>query len=250
MQAGIKKLLDKVDKNINDFSTILKDENSKLDETDINFAVKHILEDMQSILDYCAVDIHNIFCSTHSNKKIYYLYSDENETEVDYIKRINKNFPNLYTNHNDIYNEMAKTQWFYDNTKWLIKLNGLTNEVKHNELYIVKVKKEKNTVMKSDDASMLIKGEMNIQKMGNGYGFYEGGSVYVDGDGVGFYGDGTIVVGNGTYNVDTKKTHNLSISIYYENIVKSKKYDEDIIVLLKLIFEKEFKLISNLEKFI
>lgn len=251
MQLGIKELLSKVNNSINDLSRIIQNENSKLDETSINFDVKHILEDMQSVLDYCAVDIHNNFCSTHSNKKIYYLYSDEKETETEYIKRIKKNFPSLYTNHNDVYNEMAQTQWFYDNSNWLIKLNSLTNEVKHNELYILRVKKEKNTMMKSDNPSMLIKGDMNIHKRENGYGVYGECAVYVSGEGrVGFYSDGTISVGNGTYNIDSQKSHNLSTSIYYENIVKSKKYDDDIISLLKLIFTKESQLVSNIEKLI
>ena len=150
-----------------------------------------------------------------------------------------------------MYKELSNVQSFSDNTDWLIKLEGLTNEVKHNELCITKVKKEQNTVMKSDNTSMRIKGNLDIQKTENGYGVFGEGAVYVGGEErVEFYSDGTIAVGNGTYNFDTKKSNNLNTEIYYENSIKSKKYNEDIIELLWLIFNKESQLISNLESFI
>lgn len=251
MQIGIKKLLNRVDADIKKLSKTIADHNSKLDEVNINIDIKHILEDMRTILDYIAVDIYNKYCGPRNYKKIYFLYTKDGEDEQSYISKINRNFPNLYGNHYDLYKELSNIQSFSDNTDWLIKLEGLTNEVKHNELCITKVKKERNTVMKSDNISMRIKGDLDIQKTENGYGVFGEGAVYVGGEGrVEFYSDGTIAVGNGTYNFDTKKSNNLNTEIYYENSIKSKKYNEDIIELLWLIFNKESQLISNLESFI
>lgn len=251
MQIGIKKLLNRVDADIKKLSKTISDHNSKLDEVNINIDIKHILEDMRTILDYIAVDIYNKYCGPRNYKKIYFLYTKNGEDEQSYISKINRNFPNLYGNHYDLYKELSNVQSFSDNTDWLIKLESLTNEVKHNELCITKVKKERNTVMKSDNTSMRIKGNLDIQKTENGYGVFGEGAVYVGGEErVEFYSDGTITVGNGTYNFDTKKSNNLNTEIYYENSIKSKKYNEDIIELLWLIFNKESQLISNLESFI
>ena len=249
MQVGIKKLLDRVDIDIKKVSNKILDEKYEIDEADINIDIKHILEDMQSILDYIAVDIYEKYYGSHDGKRIYFPYTISNET--DFKTQVNKYFPNLYDNHQDIYSELVKTQCFNDNSDWITKLKKLTNEVKHNELYITKIKKEKNMLMESDDTSMLIKGYPNIQKTENGYGVYGPASVYIGGEGrVSFYNDGTITVDNGTYNIDSKKTNNLRIEIYYENSVKSKNYNEDIIVLLNLILDKEYQLVSNIKQFI
>ena len=207
---------------------------------------------MRSVLDYIAVDIHNKYCGSHTNEKIYFPYSNENEDEQKYISKVNRNFPNLYSNHYSLYKELSNVQSFSDSSNWLIKLAELTNEVKHNELCITKIQRERNVVMTSNDTSIQIKGDLNAQKMENNrFGVLGEGSVYVTGNGrVGFYNDGTIVIDNGTYNIDTKESNNLNTEIYYENCVKSKKYNENIIDLLNLIFNKETQLISNLDKYI
>lgn len=252
MKLGIKKLLDDVNNNINKLSNKILDDSYQLDELDINIDVKHILEDMRSILDYIAVDIYNKYCGSHTNKKIYFPYSNENEDEQKYISNVNKNFPNLYSNYYSLYKELSNVQSFSDSSYWLIKLVELTNEVKHNELCITKVQKERNIIMASDDTFIQVKGNLNIHKIGkNRYGVSGEGAVSVSGDGrLCFSCDGTVVVGNGTYNVDTKESNNLNTEIYYENSVKSKKYNENIIDLLNLIFNKETQLISNLDKYI
>ena len=146
---------------------------------------------------------------------------------------------------------MSNIQSFNDKSNWLVKLNDLTNEVKHNDLYISKVEKEKHTSFQSNDVSMHIVGDMNIQRFGEGYGVFGTGEVYTGGEGrISFYEDGTIQIGNGFYNVNNGETNGVEKSISFTNIVKSKKYDEDIVNLLKLIIDKEKILISNIEKYI
>lgn len=175
--------------------------------------------------------------------------SPDNESQ--YINMMNKNFPDLSDNFPDVYDLLASVQSFNDKSNWLVKLNDLTNEVKHNDLYISKVEKEKHTSFKSDDTSMLIVGDMSIQKNGNDYGVFGTGEVYVVGEGnISFYGDGTIQISNGSYDVNNGETNGVKKSVSFINIVKSKKYDEDIISLLKLIIDKEKILVSNIEKYI
>ena len=248
MRIEIEKYFNRIKRDIEDLSSKVSYKNCKLDETDINIDVKHILGDMQSILDYIAVEIYEKYYG-QLDGKIYFPYTKD--SEKNFIKYVQKNFPDLLERNKDIYEELANVQCFRDSSNWIIILMDLTNEVKHNNLYITKVKKEKNTLLKSDNTSMMIKGDLKIQQMESRYGVFGEGKVYVSGNGrVGFYSDGTIEVGNGTYNVDTKETNKLNTEIYYENCVKSAKYNENIIDLLWLIFNKESRLVSNLESFI
>lgn len=250
MRTVITKILDNANFNIKKLEKTILDSNLELDETDINIEVKHILEDIQSILDYIAVDIHKKYCNSTQNK-IYFIYSPIGENESQYINRMNKNFPDLSDNYPDVYNLLSSVQSFNDKSNWLVKLNDLTNEVKHNDLYISKVEKEKHTSFQSDDTSMQIVGDMSIQKFDNGYGVFGTGEVYVGGEGnISFYSDGTIQISNGCYNVNNGETNSVKKSVSFINILKSKKYDEDIISLLKLIIDKEKILVSNIEKYI
>lgn len=250
MRTVITKILDNANFNIKKLEKTILDSNLELDETDINIEVKHILEDMQSILDYIAVDIHKKYCNS-TQKKIYFIYSPIGENESQYINRMNKNFPDLSNNYPDVYNLLSSVQSFNDKSNWLVKLSDLTNEVKHNDLYISKIEKEKHTSFQSGDTSMQIVGDMSIQKFDNGYGVFGTGEVYVGGEGsISFYGDGTIQIGNGCYNVNNGETNGVKKSVSFINIVKSKKYNEDIISLLKLIIDKEKILVSNIEKYI
>ena len=249
MREEIRKLLDCIDMNIKKLSNNLSEENYEMVELDID--IKHILEDMGSILDYIAVNIYKKYCGYINGKKVYFPYSKENEDENLYISKVNKNFPNLISEHYDLYKLLSDVQAFSDNSKWLIKLKDLTNEVKHNKLCIAKVAKERNIVMKSDDTSMHIKGDLNIQKNQKGYAIYGKNSLYVYGQGkVCFYSNGIITVGNGIYNIDKKSSNNIDTKIYYEKILKSKKYDENIIDMLKLIFNKELQFALKIENMI
>lgn len=250
MRVEIKKILDNVNSNLNKLEEKLLDDELKLDETDINIEIKHILEDMRSILDYIAVDIYKKYCN-NIPKKIYFIYSRVGENETQYLTKMNKNFPGLYDKYPYIYKLLSNVQSFNDNSNWLVKLNDLTNEVKHNNLYISKVEKEKHTLFQTNDTSMQIVGNMSIQKNGNGYGIFGTGNVYVGGKGnVSFYGNGIIQIGSGSYNINNGETRGIKKDISFINVVKSKKYDENIISILKLIINREKLLILNVENYI
>ena len=251
MRIAIKNICDKTQQQIKNFSSKIENDDFVFDETEICLEVKHILEDMQSVLDYIAVDIHNKYCPTHNFKKVYFLYTNEMEQESDFINKINTYFPKLYDNNFDVYKILANVQSFEDNSNWLIKLNDLTNEVKHNDLYINKIEQKKNTTLRSKDATMLIDGDLKTQKTSNGYGVFGTGSVYVGGTGnIRFYGNGNIAIGSGTYNVDTGEKNGVETEIIIKKVIKSKKYDESIINILNLIIIKEKELIDNLEQYI
>lgn len=251
MRIAIKNICDRTHERIKEVSAKIENNDLVLDETEICLEVKHILEDMQSVLDYIAVDIHNKYCPTHNLKKVYFLYTNEIEQESDFINKINTYFPKLYNNNFDVYKILANVQSFKDNSNWLIKLNDLTNEVKHNDLYINKIEQKKNTTLRSEDAMMLIDGDLKMQKTSNGYGVFGTGSVYVGGTGnISFYSNGNIAIGNGIYNVDTGEKNGVETKIIIKNVVKSKKYDESIINILNLIITKEKELINNLEYYI
>ena len=251
MKIAIKKLYEKNLNQIKNLSSKINNNDAEFDETEISLEVKHILEDMQSVLDYIAVEIHEKYCPNHNFKKVYFLYTNENEQETDFINKINTYFPKLYSNSINVYNVLASVQSFKDNSNWLIKLNDLTNEVKHNDLYINKIEVKKNTTLKSKDTTMLVDGDLKIEKFNDGYGVFGTGAVYVGGSGdISFYGNGDVAIGSGTYNVNTGKKNDVEIEIVIKKVVKSKKYNENIINILDLITAKEKELIDNLEQYI
>lgn len=250
MRTEIKQMLNKVEKDIAELSNEIFS-SKRIEEFEININTKHILEDIRSILDYIAVDIHNKYCTTHTNTKIYFQYSEEPNDEQDFIRRIVKNFPGLYENHKKIYTILSKTQWFYDDSRWLIKLHELTNEVKHNRLYIILVKKEKNTVISGDNTTMKITGDIEVKRENGRCGIYAPGSISISGTGrAAFYSDGTVAIDDGKYDMINDETYNLNKNVYYQNIIKSKKYDEDVIDLLRMMHSKLTKLIQNIEIYI
>jgi len=95
MQVGIKKLLNRVDMDIKEVSNIILDESFEIDESNLNIDIKHILEDMRSILDYIAVYIYNKYCGPRNGKKVYFPYNKEDGDEQAYISNVNRNFPYL-----------------------------------------------------------------------------------------------------------------------------------------------------------
>lgn len=251
MRKAIYTLYSNIENNLDNLKQTVRDESIEFDVDIISMDIKHILEDMQSILDYIAVDIHRMYCPMHNLKKIYFVYSSELEDEIDFQKRISRNFPKLYDDFKDIYDVLASTQSFSDNSNWIVKLNDLTNEVKHNELYISNVKLKKNTTLSSENATLQVVGDLSVKKVDNGYGVFGTEAVYVCGNGkIGFYSDGNLAIGNGVYNVDSKMSKGIKIEYYEYKMLFSKKYNIEITSILSLILEKEKQLISALEKYI
>lgn len=59
MRIVIKKICEKTQEQIKNFASKINNNDIEFDETEVCLEVKHILEDMQSVLDYIAVDIHD-----------------------------------------------------------------------------------------------------------------------------------------------------------------------------------------------
>lgn len=127
----------------------------------------------------------------------------------------------------------------------------MTNEVKHNDLYINKIEQKKNATLRSKDAALFIDGNLKMKKTSAGYGVLGTGSVSVGRTrNISFYGYGNIAIGSGMYNVDTGEKNDVETEIVIKKVVKSKKYDESILNILNLIITKEQELINNLEQYI
>lgn len=251
MKSSIKKIINKSKENILNLSSTLNNDNLEIDNFEISLEIKHILEDLRSILDYIAVDIHKKYCPFHKTKKIYFLYSNENENETNFVSKINKNFPGLYENYPEIYDILSSVQNFKDKSNWIVKLNDLANEVKHNELYINDIECKRNVTLKTDNSSLVVDGDVQVQKVDDRYCFFETGSVYVSGNqSAEFYSNGDIRIGDGVYNLDTKELNNIEKKETIRKEVISKKYNENILNILNLVLYKVDNLVCKLTEFI
>lgn len=250
MKSSIKKIINKSKENILNLSSTLNND-LEIDNFEISLEIKHILEDLRSILDYMAVDIHKKYCPFHKIKKIYFLYSNENENETNFVSKINKNFPGLYENYPEIYDILSSVQNFKDKSNWIIKLNDLANEVKHNELYINDIESKRNVTLKTDNTSLVVDGDVQVQKVDDRYCFFGTGSVYVSGNqSAEFYSNGDIRIGDGVYNLDTKELNNIEKKETIRKEVISKKYNENILNILNLVLYKVDNLVYKLTEFI
>lgn len=243
-------------KNIKDnYKELSKEINQKSIENNINdlsINLKHILEDLRSILDYIAFDLFNKYCSNiNPNKKIYFPYCNEDKNEVDYIKIIERNFPGLYEKQKNIYSILSSCQHYNDHSKWLIKLADLTNEVKHKNLYIAKVKIENENILNNSNNKLTSRGNLSFQKSSSGYEVFGTGEVYYSGSEQALsYSDGNIYIGNGNYNVLTKEKNNITINKNKIYALYSTKFDEDVISILSNIIKNTENLILKIEKYI
>lgn len=218
----------------------------------LNINLKHILEDIRSILDYIAVALFNKYCYKNKpNKKIYFPYCTEDKKENNYSEMIKKNFPGLYENHKNIYYILSNCQHYNDSTKWLIKLSVLTNEVKHNNLYIAKKKIENEYILSNSNNQLTSKGNFWVKGDTNGYEVFGTGEVYFSGtEQAFFYSNGDINIGNGHYNVITKEKNNMTLTHNKISILSSEHFDDDVMSILSNIITKTENLILKIQNYI
>lgn len=238
-----------------DYEKLSKEINQKNLENNINelsINLKHILEDLRSILDYIAFDLFNKYCSNiNPNTKIYFPYCNEDKNEVDYSKIIKRNFPGLYENQKNIYSILSSCQHYNDHSKWLIKLAGLTNEVKHKNLYIAKVKIENENILNNSNNKLTSRGNLSFQESSSGYEVLGTGEVYFQcSEQALFYSDGNIYIGNSNYNVLTKEKNNITVNKNKIYTLYSTKFDEDVISILSNVIKKTENLIFKIEEYI
>ncbi|MBJ6888880.1 hypothetical protein [Vibrio cholerae] len=106
-------------------------------------AVKNVLENLRSILDYHSQDILNVLKAKVSNKKlpnkVYFPYGQkENHFKIS----VKNNLPSLNEVLPEAYQLLESIQPFKSKDNWVVDLCSLTNEAKHNNLS--KTKKQKS----------------------------------------------------------------------------------------------------------
>ena len=111
-------------------------------------ALKNVLENMRSILDYIAQDILNKLKQNPKNNKlsnkIYFPYGQkENHFKIS----IKRNLPNLKKDMPELYDLIESIQPFKLKNNWIVDLCELTNEAKHNNLS--KTKDDKSITVKN-----------------------------------------------------------------------------------------------------
>lgn len=248
MMNPVYALLENVKSDYKKLSNKINTENTD----NLNINLKHILEDIRSILDYIAVALFNKYCyKNNPNKKIYFPYCTGDKKENNYSEMIKKNFPGLYENHKNIYYILSNCQHYNDSTKWLIKLSLLTNEVKHNNLYIAKKKIEDEYILSNSNNQLTSKGNFCVKGDTNGYEVFGTGEVYFSGtEQAFFYSNGDINISNGHYNVITKEKSNMTLTHNKIRILSLTHFDDDVMLVLSNIITKTENLILKIQKYI
>lgn len=96
-------------------------------------ALKNILENLRSILDYHSKDVS---CKLKEKQvpisdKVYFPYG---QRENHFKKSIDKNLPKLKELNDSLYAVIENEQPFKSHDNWIVDLCSLTNEAKHNHL--------------------------------------------------------------------------------------------------------------------
>lgn len=127
---SIKALIEKTKK---DFIALKADYESSLQDQvvseELKIDIKNIFENLRSCLDYLAHDIHEECVGGTPPGRLYFPIC---QTAQQFARAINRDFPNLYTNYNEVYSVVEKIQPYND--AWLIKFNKLNNNNKHQNL--------------------------------------------------------------------------------------------------------------------
>lgn len=97
-------------------------------------SLKNTLENLRSILDYSAQDMHSKLKTLSKNKipdKVYFPYG---QREKHFKNSVKRNLPNLSEHMPSIHSLVLDMQPFKSGDSWLVDLCVLTNDAKHNNL--------------------------------------------------------------------------------------------------------------------
>jgi len=104
--------------------------------------IKNFCENLRSVLDYLAHEIHEQYCSSSSNSRFYFPILSDNSQ---FISRMNQWFPSLSTKNIAIYSFLESIQPYQPNYKWLGYFNKVNSENKHGSL-VQQTRKETTTI--------------------------------------------------------------------------------------------------------
>lgn len=215
---------------------------------DYSIKIKHILEDLRSVLDYTAVYI-NEFYQTNNENKIYFPYVTKKNIKT-FDSKFEKNFPGIKMINIELYNVIKDVQ-IMNNQKWLVTLMELVNNIKHVELKVNKIIEEKHTNIKNQNSSLSIVGNIECSKIkDNQYGIFGEGQIYASENGqINIYSNGMIQVGNGIYDIDDKKQYNINVERYTINKLYFVEDDQnDVENILITIIQRIQELINKIDK--
>lgn len=153
---------------------ITKEYNTSLTEQKISdllkVDIKNYCENLRSVLDYLAHEIHDLYCSGSKNTRFYFPILPD-------IKQFNSRmfqwFPSLNINKPEVYDYLESIQPYHQNYKWLGYFNKINNENKHGSL-VEQTKKETTRITaKSNIGGGSVTWDPNSVKFGPG--------VYING---------------------------------------------------------------------
>lgn len=110
--------------------------NSSLHEkevsSDLKIKIKNYLENVRSILDYCAHDIADIIGVT--NNIIYFPIVEKSSNINKFQGSVGRNLPKLYLVNKDLFDYIESIQPYNQNYEWLADFVTVTNDTKHSQL--------------------------------------------------------------------------------------------------------------------
>ena len=99
---------------------------------ELKIHIKNLCENLRSVLDYIAHDIHDEYCSgTISNSRFYFPILPDNRQFQSQMERW---FPGMRVSCPDLWDFLESIQPYHDNNSWLGKFNRVNNENKHESL--------------------------------------------------------------------------------------------------------------------
>ena len=104
--------------------------------------IKNFCENLRSVLDYLAHEIHEQYCSSSSNSRFYFPILSNNSQ---FTSRMNHWFPSLSTKSITLYSFLESIQPYQPNYTWLGYFNKVNTENKHGSL-VQQTRKETTTI--------------------------------------------------------------------------------------------------------
>ena len=127
--------------------------------------IKNFCENLRSVLDYLAHDIHEAHCSTAKPDDRFYfpILPDVKQFE----SQMNKWFPDLAFAKPDLWNYLETMQPYHSGFEWLGQVNKINNENKHGDL-VEQTRVERNEIRVTAQSGVQVSWNPNAVKFGNG----------------------------------------------------------------------------------
>jgi len=132
--------------------------------------IKNYCENIRSILDYLAHEIHDKYCSASTRTNYYFPILPDNRQ---FAARMSQWYPSLNSSNNAIYSYLETIQPYNPQCAWLGEFNKINNENKHGDLVEqTKTQSERITAKSNSGKSSVSWSPQNVQF---------GSGVYING---------------------------------------------------------------------